>query len=77
MKELIELVDEVTGLTVGSLPKETDLVKALGIDSLTGLRILAAVEKRYGIRFPDSELKRYRTLSAIDAFLKKEGVKET
>jgi acyl carrier protein len=39
----------------------------LGVDSLQGLQILAAVEKRFGIRLPDEELIRMRTIGAIVA----------
>ena len=35
------------------------------VDSLAGLRMLAAVEKQFGVRFPDERLKEFRTLRLI------------
>lgn len=62
---------------VSGLAADDDLVAELGLDSLAGLRLLAAVEKHYGVRFPDQELGRLRTirqlLDAIESAPREEG----
>ena len=44
---------------------DEDLLEALDLDSLGALRMLAAVEKRFGVRFPDGELSQLRTLRRL------------
>jgi acyl carrier protein len=57
---------------------DADLVRELGLDSLAALRLLAAVEKRFAVRFPDERLAEFRTLRQLLDFIeqhepKKEG----
>lgn len=70
--ELRAIFEEVTGRDTGGLGSEDDLVAALGIDSLTGLRFLAHVEKKYDVRFPDDQLSSFRSLANVAGFLAKE-----
>jgi len=54
-----------------------DLVQELGLDSLAALRLLAAVEKRFDVRFPDERLAEFRTLRILRDFIagyRQEGV---
>ena len=44
---------------------DDDLARELAIDSLAGLRVLAAVEKRFDVRFPDERLSELRTLRQL------------
>jgi acyl carrier protein len=48
---------------------DDDLVRVLGLDSLAALRLLAAVEKRFGVRFPDERLADFRTLRQLLDFI--------
>jgi acyl carrier protein len=50
-----------------------DLVLELGLDSLASLRLLAAVEKRFGVRFPDDRLAEFRTLRQLHDFIAQQG----
>jgi acyl carrier protein len=67
--ELRELLGRVAKVDTTGLQLDDDLRAALGIDSLAGLRLLAAVEKQYGVRFPDEQLVSYRTLRQILDFV--------
>jgi acyl carrier protein len=65
-------VDDVRGIVgeaarrdVSGLGPDEDLVLALGLDSLEGLRVLALVEKRFGVRFDDARLASLRSLRTI------------
>jgi acyl carrier protein len=44
---------------------DDDLVRVLGLDSLAALRLLAAVEKHFNVRFPDERLPEFRTLRQL------------
>ena len=47
---------------------DDDLIEGLGLDSLQGLRVLAALEKSFAVRFDDGKLGELRTIrSLLDA----------
>lgn len=52
---------------------DDDLMERLGLDSLAGLRMLAAVEKHFAVRFPDERLHELRTLRRILAHIDPPG----
>ena len=60
-----EIVAEISRQDVSSVEADADLVDVLSVDSLQGLQILAAVEKRFSIRLQDEELIKMRTIGAI------------
>lgn len=60
-----EIIAAVSRQDVSSIGPDENLVEALAVDSLQGLQILAAVEKRFTIRLPDEELIRMRTIASI------------
>ncbi len=68
-QELRGLLAETSQLDVSELGVEADLVRELGLDSLAGLRVLAAVEKRFDVRFPDEKLGDFRTMRRILDFI--------
>jgi acyl carrier protein len=69
-----EIIAEISRQEVSSVERDADLVEVLSVDSLQGLQILAAVEKRFAIRLPDEELIKMRTIAAIvDAVLRQQG----
>jgi acyl carrier protein len=51
------------------LDPDADLLMDLGIDSLEGLKLLAALEQRYGVTLPDHELIHLTTVNRIVAAL--------
>jgi acyl carrier protein len=59
------IIAQVARRDMTNVSDEDDLVEALAVDSLQGLQILAAVEKRFGIRIPDDELVHQRTIRRI------------
>jgi acyl carrier protein len=60
--ELRSILAECCRRDLSQVGDDADLVRELGLDSLAMLRLLAEVEMRLGVRFPDSELSRLRTL---------------
>ena len=63
--ELREILARQSRLDVDSVGLDDDLVRELGFDSLAALRVLAATEKRFGVRFPDEHLAGLRTLRRV------------
>jgi acyl carrier protein len=59
-EELRELICEIA--EIDSLPDETHF-KDLGIDSMMGVEIVAAIERKYQIKIDDSELQQVSTLN--------------
>lgn len=68
-KELRALVSELSKKDASAVGLDDDLVEVLDIDSLTALRILAGVEKRFNARFPDDQLTDLRTLRRLGGAL--------
>jgi acyl carrier protein len=62
---LRSVVGEVTKRDASKLGPDDELIFALGLDSMEGLRVLALVEKRFGVRFDDAELQDLRTLRSL------------
>lgn len=62
---LRSLVGDVTKRDASKLGPDDDLVFALGLDSMEGLRVMALIEKRFGMRFDDAELHELRTLRRL------------
>ena len=67
-EEVVAIVAEVGELSVDEVGPASTL-RELGIDSLGGLRIVAEVEKRYGIVIPEEEISKIRSMSDIFALV--------
>jgi acyl carrier protein len=68
-QRLRDVLAEVSRRDLAGTGLDDDLVRVLGLDSLAALRLLAAIEKRYGIRFPDERLAEFRTLRQLLDFI--------
>jgi acyl carrier protein len=62
--EVVAIVAEIAEIDAARI-SPTARLEDLGIDSLDGLRIVAAVEKRYGIVIDEAEIARIRTMPDI------------
>ena len=63
--ELRAVLSKTARAELAGVGLDDDLVVALALDSLTSLRMLAAVEKHFNIRFPDERLSEFRTMRTI------------
>jgi len=66
---LRKLLSTVSGRDLSHTGLDEDLKESLDLDSLTGLRMLAAVEKQLNLRFPDDKLDSFRTMNQILEFI--------
>jgi acyl carrier protein len=71
--ELRAILAEGCRRDLSQIGDDADLVRELGLDSLAMLRLLAEVEMRLDVRFPDSELSRLRTLRQFAAAIRSEA----
>ncbi len=69
--EVVALIARIAEIPAERLKPEVDLRRDLGLDSLLGLKVLAALEKRYGFTVPDEEIDRCRTVGAATALVEK------
>ncbi len=69
-QEITEIVAEIAEVDIHEIPVDAELDK-LGIDSLDGLRIIADVEKKYGIVINEDEIATIRTLPDIFALVRR------
>jgi acyl carrier protein len=67
LRELIARYAVPAAATVGL---DDDLGRVAGLDSLSLLQIVAAIEEAYGVRVPDDEMSRLRTLRDLLAQVK-------
>lgn len=63
--ELKKIVAEVTEMDEGKITPTAKFVEDLGMDSMMALEILAAVEKKYKLKIPESYLGKILTLSQL------------
>ncbi len=59
-EELRKLIAEIA--EIDAIPDDTHF-KELGIDSMMGVEIVAAIERQYHVKFEDSELAEVSTLN--------------
>lgn len=78
LEEIRPLIAKSAKVDPQEIALDADLFMDYGIDSLEGLKLLAALEQRYGITIPDHELMHLNTLGriieAIDQARRGDGV---
>ena len=73
-REVIGIVSAITKAPARTIGIDTDLRLDLNVDSLQGLQIVAALEKRFGVEVPDDDLDVYTSVRAIvDALARLRG----
>ncbi|MFF3291881.1 acyl carrier protein [Streptomyces sp. NPDC003023] len=71
-EELRALVAQVLDVDESEITDDARFVDDLEVDSLMALEIVVVLEKKYGVKLPESELKQIITLqSAYDLLLRK------
>ena len=63
--EIIDIVSAITKTPAADIDRDTDLRLDLNVDSLQGLHIMAAIERRFGLEVPDDELDQYTSVGVI------------
>ncbi len=63
-REVVEIVAAVAEVAPEAIAADASL-EQLGVDSLDGLRIVAAVEKKYGVVIGEAEIAKIRSMPDI------------
>ena len=71
-REIAEIVAEIAEVDAATISPDAEL-EDLGVDSLDGLRIVAAVEKKYGIVIEEAEITTIRTMPDIFRLVERFG----
>lgn len=66
-QQLRQILGEHLKKDLSAVPREEDLFDYLGLDSISGLTLLALVEKRLQVRFNDESLSELRSIEKICA----------
>jgi acyl carrier protein len=62
LKELAEIVEEVSGVPAADVTAEKSFVDDLDIDSLSMVEIAVQSEDKFGVKIPDDELANLKTV---------------
>jgi acyl carrier protein len=69
-KEIKTLVSKVIKIPEDKIDPKASLFTDLGVDSLLGVEIFAALDKKYGITVPEEKLRSINTLNDVVALVK-------
>jgi acyl carrier protein len=74
--DLRQIADRMLNCDTSRVGLDEPLIEVTGMDSLTGLELMAAVETRFGVYFSDDHIAQPRTLANILAALDEVAAKE-
>ena len=69
--EVIAVVAGITRVPASRVTPDTDLRVDLNVDSLQGLQIVAALEKRFNVELSDEDLDSYTSVRSICAAIQR------
>ena len=64
----------ITGVDSGEVTAEKTFAGDLGIDSMTLLEAIVAIEDRFGVLIPDDDWARFSTVGDLVEYLERTGV---
>ncbi len=63
--KLRQTIQELTKHDLSDIDTSADLVEAIALDSIDGLRVIAGIERKLDSTFPDKTLGKLRSLQAM------------
>lgn len=64
----------ITGVDPGEVTAEKTFTNDLGVDSMTLLEAIVAIEDRFGVLIPDDDWARFSTVGDLVEYLERTGV---
>lgn len=64
-KEIKNLLSKITKIPENKINDNSDLLSDLGVDSLIGVEIFAALDQKYNINIPEDKIKDLQTVKDI------------
>ena len=74
LEGLAEIVNEITGIKTEQIVPGASFVDDLDIDSLSMVEVAVAAEEKFGVRIPDEELAKLKTVGDAVSFIQSQGV---
>ncbi len=71
---LADIVREITGIKAEQVVPGATFVDDLDIDSLSMVEVVVAAEERFGVRIPDEDLAKLKTVGDAVAYIGAQGV---
>ncbi len=71
---LAEIVNEITGIKTDQIVPGATFVDDLDIDSLSMVEVAVAAEEKFGVRIPDEDLVKLKTVGDAVGFINGQGV---
>ena len=65
VKEVTELVAKLIKLPVEQIDPNANIFSELGIDSLLGVEVFAALDRKYGVNLPEEKLRHINSVMDI------------
>lgn len=72
-KELQELAAEILGVDADQVQMDKSFARDLAADSLDLVELIAAVEDKYGVELPESELEKMKVIADLWKFLEEKS----
>ena len=60
--ELATIVEEIAGVAAADVQPDKEFVADLDVDSLSMVEIVVAAEEKFGVKIPDDELPKLKTV---------------
>ncbi len=64
-KEVREIISKVAKIKPEELKEDSNLFQDLGVDSLVGVEIIAAIDKKYSLDIPEEKLEEVQTVKEL------------
>jgi len=74
LNEVRTVFASVAKISPDEITPDKSLVEDLGVDSLTVIEVVVAIEDRFGVLIPDDEWQRFNTVGDLVNHLKSVGV---
>lgn len=71
---LAEIVREITGIKPELVVPEASFIDDLDVDSLSMVEVAVAAEERFGVRIPDADLAKLKTVGDAVSYIAGQGV---
>lgn len=71
-----EIIVDRLGVNADQVTPQASLVEDLGADSLDLVELVMAFEDKFGMKIPDQDAEKLRTVGAILDYLKSKGITE-
>jgi acyl carrier protein len=73
ISELATILEEVAGVDPSEVSADKSFVDDLDVDSLSMVEVAMAVEEKFGVKIPDDELSKLKTVGDAVSYINKTG----